>query len=271
VTEQIYERPRDYDLEHETDCEDLGFYTQLLSDWRPRRVLELACGSARVTLPLAELGARTSFDIVGVELAQPMLEEAERKRAAAPPDVQSRVTFVRGDMRFWRDDKGRFDVILTPGSSMRHVLTLEDQLAVWRAAWDNLLPGGRFVVDVASPDLPACASAAQVPARKVLDLDTDSTDPVSGERLIRYKAVTYLPHQQRAQTTFLYDKFDRHHRVDRYVSDFEAHVYFPRELQLLFLHTGFEIEAIFGDWRRAPLRRTSSQMIAIGRKGEGRQ
>jgi SAM-dependent methyltransferase len=265
LTEEIYERPHDYDLEHESDDDDVGFYERLLADWRPRRVLELGCGSARVALPLASMAARDGFDVVGLELAEPMLEEAERKRSAAPIDVQRHLNFARGDMRTWRSPEP-FDAILTPGSSMRHVLTLDDQIAVWRAAWDNLSPGGRFVVDVACPDLVACALAAQSPPRQTLELDTDSTDPKTGERLIRHKAVAYLPHEQRAQTTFLYDKFQEDHRVDRYISDFAAHVYFPRELELLFLYTGFCLEAMYGDWRRRPLGRTSPQMIAIGRK-----
>jgi hypothetical protein len=32
--EAIYERPRDYDLEHEGDDEDVGIYLRLLARWR---------------------------------------------------------------------------------------------------------------------------------------------------------------------------------------------------------------------------------------------
>jgi hypothetical protein len=47
----IYERPRDYDLEHEGDDEDIEFYLRLLTEWQPKRVVELASGSGRVTIP----------------------------------------------------------------------------------------------------------------------------------------------------------------------------------------------------------------------------
>ena len=40
--EAIYERPGDYDLEHEGDDEDVDFDVRLLHRWRPRRVMELA-------------------------------------------------------------------------------------------------------------------------------------------------------------------------------------------------------------------------------------
>jgi hypothetical protein len=39
--EAIYERPGDYDLEHEGDDEDVRFYLDLVNKLRPNRVLEL--------------------------------------------------------------------------------------------------------------------------------------------------------------------------------------------------------------------------------------
>ena len=104
-TEPIYKRPADYDLEHEGDDEDIGFYRRLVQRLRPRRVLELACGSGRVTLPLAGLAAAQGFEIVGVELAEEMLAAAAEKRNLAPPAVQRVLTLTHGDMRTWRTDE----------------------------------------------------------------------------------------------------------------------------------------------------------------------
>ena len=73
--EAIYERPGDYDLEHEGDEEDVAFYLRLLARWQPRRVMELAAGSGRVTIPLARAGSATGIQIVGLEREGPMLDE----------------------------------------------------------------------------------------------------------------------------------------------------------------------------------------------------
>jgi hypothetical protein len=78
--------------------------------------------------------------------------------------------------------------------------------------------------------------------------------------------VTYLPDEQRAQIRFLYEKYRRKNLIESYIDDFESHVYFPRELQLLFLHAGFEIEDVFGDYDRRPPRATSTLIVMIGRK-----
>ena len=54
----IYERPQDYDLEHEGDEKDIRFYERLVKRLRPRRALELASGSGRVAIRLARLASR---------------------------------------------------------------------------------------------------------------------------------------------------------------------------------------------------------------------
>jgi SAM-dependent methyltransferase len=265
VMEAIYERPGDYDLEHEGDDEDIEFYSRLVRQLRPRRVLELACGSGRVTIPLARLAEELDFDLAGLELADPMIAEAEKKRRELDPNVARRVRLVQADLRFWRSDAA-FDLIVIPCSSLSHLLTIDDQLAAWRSAHANLSDGGRFVADLTMPNLTVYAESMQTPPRATVEIDVDTSDPETGARLLRYKTTRYMPHEQRAEIRFLYDKFPRGERVDRYVSDFECHVYYPREVELLFRSTGFALEARYGDYSMRPLRHTSRQMIMIGRR-----
>ena len=263
--EAIYERPRDYDLEHEGDDEDVEFYLRLLDRWQPRRVIELAAGSGRVTIPLARAAAASGSHIVGLEREGPMLEEAMRKRAELDDDARRCLTFIPGDMRAWRAEQP-FDLVIAPCSSLSHLLTLDDQIAAWRCAWDGLADGGRFVVDLTMPNLAAYADSLQTPPRTLVEIDIDARDPDSGTRLLRYKTTRYLAHEQRAEIRFLYDKFPDSSAVDRYVSDFDCHVYYPREVELLFRLTGFCVEAWFGDYALRPLRTSSRQLIGVGVK-----
>jgi SAM-dependent methyltransferase len=263
--EAIYERPEDYDLEHEGDDDDVRFYVRLLDRWRPRRVMELASGTGRVTIPLARAAAGSGVEIVGLEREGPMLEEALRKRAELDPRERSGLLFIAADMRDWRTPEP-FDLVIAPCSSLCHLLTLEDQLAAWRAASNNLRDGGRFVADLTMPNLAAYADSMQTPPRAFVEIDVDARDPRTGTRLLRYKTTRYLPHEQRAEIRFLYDRFPGDQGVDRYVSDFDSHVYFPREVELLFRLTGFSAETWFGDYGYRRLRSTSRQLIGVGRK-----
>ena len=276
VPEAIYLKPEDYDLEHVGDTEDVEFFTGLAARLKPRRVLELACGNGRVTLPLAEAGAEHGFDVVGLELVPEMLAAAEKRRAGAKPAVRERLTLLEGDMRTWRADDGGggepFDLIVTPCSSVCHLLTLDDQIAAWRAAFENLTPGGRFVVDVAMADLAAYSDSYRSPARELVEIDLDTFDEATSTRLLRYKTTRYLADLQRARIRFLYDKFTVDPKSgattalpgERAISDFESHVYYPRELELLYRHAGFTVESVYGDYQARPLRASSPQIIIVG-------
>jgi SAM-dependent methyltransferase len=265
MDELIYQRPADYELEHEGNVDDIEFFLALVRRLKPKRVLELACGSGRITQHLANLAVEEGFDMVGLDNGTEMLSEARRRYAEASKEVRERLTLLEGDMRHWNAIT-KFDLIVSPCGSMAHLLTLEDQLGAWRLAYSNLDVGGRLVVDVSMPRMAAYADSFQIPPRAILEIDRDVTDSETGNRLIRYRTTRYLPHEQRAEVRFIYDKFATGILSDHYISDFESHVYFPRELQLLFMHSGFFVESSFGDYRGRALSSTSEQMIMIGVK-----
>lgn len=265
LPEAIYQRPQDYDLEHVGDTDDIDFFVSLVTRLQPRRVLELACGNGRVTLPLAQAGAAHGFEVVGLELVPEMLQAAQKRQEEAEPAVRERLRLVEGDMRDWKAEQP-FDVIVTPCSSVCHLLTLDDQLAAWNCAGDNLHSGGRFVVDVTMADLNSYADSLRSPPRELVEIDLDTFDAETRTRLIRYKTTRYLAHEQKARIRFLYDKYVGNEPPERSVSDFESHVYYPQEIHLLYRHTGFTVETVYGDYRGRPLAPSSPQMIFCGVK-----
>jgi len=75
----LYKHPEEYDREHLGDEEDVGFYLSLSRRLAPRKVLEVGCGTGRITLPLAQIG----LDLVGLD-NQPEMLEGRRAPAASP-------------------------------------------------------------------------------------------------------------------------------------------------------------------------------------------
>ena len=264
----LYRRPDEYDLEHVGDEEDVVFYVGLARSLKPKSVLELACGTGRITVPLAEEGARSGFSVVGLDSEANMLKQARDKAAHISAAARKRLKLVHGDMRKWHG-REPFDLVVVPCASISHLLDLQDQLEVWRQAFQNLASGGRFIVETVMPNFSAYADSFLNPPRTLVEIDRDVTDERRKVRLVRRKTVNYVPNEQRAQIRFLYEKYHRKSLIECYIDDFESHVYFPRELRLLFLHTGFEIEDVFGDYNRRPLRASSQLMIMIGRKPPG--
>src|SRR5262245_24403655 len=168
----IYARPDVYDMEHEgTGNYDAHFFARLLARVRPRRVLELACGSGRVTFTLAE--ALGSAEIVGVDSSIEMLGQAAAARDATEPQVRQRVSFVKGDMRDWPGSGDAFDAVIVACCSVSPLLTVDDRLRTWATAFRLLRPGGVFILDVRVPDLATLAEAQRVRQRAFVDLHID--------------------------------------------------------------------------------------------------
>jgi SAM-dependent methyltransferase len=125
--------------------EDIPFYMeQAARTGGP--ILELACGTGRVTIPLAEAG----HEIWGVDLSSEMLAVLEEKRSALPSEVRARLHLVHGDMsRF--DLERRFSLIIIPFRGFQGLITRKQQEGCLRCVRDHLGPKGRFVIDVFKP------------------------------------------------------------------------------------------------------------------------
>lgn len=267
IPSDIYSRPDLYDMEYQgAGNDDARFFARLLARVRPRRVLELACGSGRVTFTLA--AALPMAKIVGVDKSIDMLGKAAAAREAVEPSVRERVALVKGDMRDWPGTGEVFDAVIIACCSVSHLLTLEDRRLTWATAFRLLRPGGVFILDVQVPDLATLAEAQRVRPRAFVDLDIDTAlrTAAERERLLRCSATTYEPHLQRADVRLLYDRFDQRALAERLVTDFASHIYFPAELELLFQSTGFEIAQQYGDYRFVRVDRTSPYVVTVARR-----
>src|SRR5262249_2604407 len=263
----IYARPDVYDMEYEgASNEDAHFFSLVLARVRPRRVLELACGSGRVTFALA--AALPNAEIVGVDSSIDMLGKASVARDAGESSVRQRISFMKADMRDWPGSGDPFDAVVIACCSVSHLLTLDDRRRTWANAFRLLRPGGVFILDVRVPDLATLAESQRIRPRAFVDLDIDATRGSVGEeaRLLRCTATTYEPHLQRADVRLIYDRFDHRALAERVVADFASHVYFPAELELLFVSSGFEIAQKYGDYCFVPQDRTSQYVVTVARR-----
>ncbi|HLR46771.1 MAG TPA: methyltransferase domain-containing protein [Deinococcales bacterium] len=140
----IYEAPDIYDLQYESYRTDVPWYAGL-ADNEGGPVLELGCGTGRLTEALARAGA----DVTGLELSGEMLERARRR-------LGSRAVLVQGDMRQPQDsflENGSFRLVLAPFNVLMHLYTLDDQDAALAGAYALLEPGGLLALDLDVPDI----------------------------------------------------------------------------------------------------------------------
>jgi len=69
-----------------------------------------------------------------------------------------------------------------------------------------------------------------------------------------------------AAVHYFYDQFANAAGPERFLSDYQRHVYYPRELELLFRLAGFKVEAVWGDYGQSPLEHRSRVLVMVGMK-----
>jgi len=122
--------------------EDVPFYVKQ-AERADGPILELACGTGRVAIPLAE----AEYEVWGIDLSREMLAVFEEKRSALPKLVHDRLHISCGDMS--RFDLGRrFSLIIIPFRGFQGLTTREQHLGCLRCVRDHLAPDGRLIVDV---------------------------------------------------------------------------------------------------------------------------
>ena len=242
----MWDDPELYDLENADDpAFDLAYWTALVRERTPRRVLDLGCGTGRLTLPLAGLGI--AHEIVALDRSAPFLERLRMRLADA--GVAS-VRVVEGDMRDPRVE-GDFDLVLVSFNSLAYLIAREDRVACLAAARSLLAPGGALAFDLIAPryDFLSEALGACPPLRT----DTDHTAPESGvTRFLRSFTDTYDPTTQTLHSTNRYEIHRADGRVEHRISDLDWHIYFPEELELLLEGAGLRVSERYGDYERGP-------------------
>ena len=127
-----------YDAVYSYVRDDIPFYVKEALD-SGGDVLELGCGTGRVTIPIAQAG----INIVGLDFSEAMLDIA-RSKAEGLPGNSGELSLQLGDMRDF--DLGRqFSLIIIPFRGFLSLLSVEDEISTLREIRRHLLPDGRLV------------------------------------------------------------------------------------------------------------------------------
>ena len=217
-------------------------------------VLELACGTGRLTIPLAKAGAK----ITGLDASEAMLGVFREKLGKESEEVRERVVLKKGDMREF-DFRHKFGFAFVPFNSFLHLETVEDEEKCVRAVHRNLKPGGIFVVDVFKPmfkDYP----------ENVFRVDLTRTDPETGITISRLSSRTYEHGKQLIHAKYYVDVIFPEGKARRHETGFTLRYVKAKEMVVLLERCGFRVEKIYGGYDFSPFTPLSKKMIFVARK-----
>lgn len=249
--------PEFYDAEYHDNPmlqEDVPFLLSRLPQ-RPCRILEIAVGTARAAIPLAQAGHR----VVGIDNDAAMLRLARQKRDAVGLDDEH-LPLVRQDALKLKLPQ-RFDWAIILFNTFLNFITLKDQDALLSRVSAHLRRGGRLWLDIFNPNLDLLA------AGRAADLDPILFYVPSLDRTVqRLTDVRVDLANQLQRITFHYHWFQDEGELRRARIRFQLTWLFPRELRLLLERHGFVLEQLFGNHDGSAVSAGSPRLIAQCRK-----
>jgi len=239
------------------DLVDLPFYLNLAEQF-PGPVLEIACGTGRVLLPIARKG----IEICGVDNSLPMLDVLNQNLAREAQEVRQRVRVQEGDMRTFRLQQ-KFPLVMIPFRPMQHMFTVEDQVAALETAAAHLTDTGTLAFDVFYPKFEMIwAKVGEEVAEMEWIPNSDPTKIV--RRFFRKDSIDKI--NQIFSFTFIFRTFQAGELVLEETEASKLCYYTYPHLRALFLQSGLEPVAEYGSFAKTPLDDTAEQMIFLLRK-----
>ena len=234
---------------------DIAFW-QRVAAGAGGRVLELGCGTGRVSIPVA----RGGVDLVGVDRSQEMLRRAlaraSRTSRAANPEPRVPV-FVRADIRDLPFRRNGFSMVLAPYGVLQSLIRESDLAAALASVARVLRRGGTFGIDLV-PDVPNWREY-----RNKVQLRGKA---VGGAHLTLVESV--WQDRRRSLTTFEQRYLERRGRratTHRFELTFRT-LPIPQMARRLE-RAGFSVETVLGDYRGRPWDQRADVWIILAKKG----
>jgi SAM-dependent methyltransferase len=260
--------PLNYDREDNSDT-GIAFYTALAQE-TGGPVLEIACGTGRVSIPIARLG----FTVTGLDIVPSMLAVARGKSAGLP------IRWVEGDGRHF-DLEEQFKLVFLTGNAFQAFLTRADQEALLNCVRRHLHEDGLFAFETRNPrwrnsidTIPVEPSANRNLPEKGLfalletraeEVHWQTYTDVNGD-VVRVSKTQVYDHVTQILHWQTYRRWPEAGKEHTKVTRIAVRYTFPQELETLLHYNGFTIIRQYGDWNLEPLTASSPSIISVCRR-----
>lgn len=233
--------------------QDVRFYAQVAGEFGGP-VLELGCGTGRITVAVAQTGRR----VVGLDISEKMLQRAAEKREVLGAEARERIRLVQGDMTRFRLGE-TFPCIIIPFRPFQHLTETREQIDCLKCARDHLAPGGRLILDVFQTD----AERMHDPAFQKESLLTEYEMPGGRHVVLSERVAAFHRAQQCNDVEMIFRVTHPGGEEETLVMAWRLRYFFRYEVEHLLARCGFQTEALYGDFDGSPLQDASPEMIFV--------
>ena len=215
-------------------------------------VLELGCGTGRVSLPLARAGV----ELVGIDRSAPMLDRARRRLTKSRSrQFAKSLRFVRGDIRQLPFEDETFPMVLAPYGILQSLIRPRDLTATLASVARVVARRGTFGIDLV-PD---------VPRWREYENRVQLRGSAGGAQLTLIESVRQDP--KRHLTTFEQKYVERRGgRTREHRFDLTFRTLSVRQMTRQLERAGFQVDAVLGDYRGRPWDDRADVWIMMAKK-----
>ncbi len=243
-----------YDLVYQDVKSDIPFYLEYARQ-KGSPILEIACGTGRVLIPLLEAG----YEVWGIDSSPAMLAKAQCKISNLPENVRNRVHLVQADMRDFHLEM-RFPLVLVPFRSFLLLLTVEDQIQTLKNLRRHLKDEGILIIDIFAPLHHYLAQDGRQTTSKIVN-------PENKHIILRTDLVTYDHTHQLMDVDSIFDEYSEGETLIRSLHrSLKMRYIFRYEMEYLLRLSGLKMEAVYGTFDKKPHDYKAGEMIFVTAK-----
>lgn len=234
----------------------IKFLIKQLGLRRGMKILDLACGYGRHSIPLAKHG----LYVTGIDQSLEFIALAKKNALSQGLDT-SHISFIRGDIRNL-PFKNQFDGIISMFTSFGYSIDENEHTQILKNTLRALKKNGLLVLDLNNSlkIITRIATRGKIEKKTGSIVDIPRKEKLSNGIAMKTKNI-FVPKTMRWQ---MHISWTEKGKTRNYHTD--TRIFIPVEIINMLKNTGFKIQATFGDFHGSSFQFDSPRLIIIAKK-----
>lgn len=252
MTKKLYYEGEWYELicqgspKYHQQQKDIDFWLSLANEYG-QEILELACGTGRVTIPLFQ----AKYSVIGMDYEDSMLNLARKK--------EPKISWIKGNVTNFNLNT-KFSLIIFPYNSLSHIYNYQDIESTFYYIRQHLTKNGYFILDIKNPNPDYIYRIHNQNQRDFFSyfLSPEDNQPIVVTRLRSYNSEKQI-YLMKLFYNFLSNQIETNEII-------EFRLFYPQEIEALLHFNGFKIIKKFGDYSMRSFSSNSPKQLILCQK-----